>query len=245
MTNKAKARGSAFTQMRTCRFATIAGAGACANTPGVAAPVEEARHGRRYTVSHPPKPCNYCGGVKPPGRGRKACDQCMALAPERRLEADRIRNRANGRYANADPSELLRRSHKHAPAGMKWCAQCRQYRPVAEFGANRTDKGHRAKNGHGLAAYCKSCASAYQHAYSGRQFGITAEEYRARFTAQGGRCAICSQPPEPRRRLAVDHDHQTGRVRGLLCRRCNQSIIGASGDDPALLRRAADYLEAE
>ena len=58
--------------------------------------------------------------------------------------------------------------------------------------------------------------------------------------AQNGVCAICQQNPKDRR-LAVDHDHRTMRVRGLLCNTCNRAI-GQMGDDPVRLRRAAEYL---
>lgn len=79
-----------------------------------------------------------------------------------------------------------------------------------------------------------------------RKYGIDEAQYRALAEAQGHKCAICRQPPKPRRgvvRLHVDHDHATGAVRGLLCYACNWAL-GKFGDDPALLRRAADYLSA-
>ncbi len=65
--------------------------------------------------------------------------------------------------------------------------------------------------------------------------------------AQKGLCAICGKPETlvvrgKVRRLAVDHDHLTGRVRRLLCLGCNTGI-GKFQHDPALLRAAADYLE--
>lgn len=63
---------------------------------------------------------------------------------------------------------------------------------------------------------------------------------------QGGGCALCGKKPEEQKRyskfLHVDHDHDTGRVRGLLCDRHNL-LIEQWGHDPALLRRAAAYLE--
>ena len=72
---------------------------------------------------------------------------------------------------------------------------------------------------------------------------ITANEliYEALLTAQGGVCAICGKPPKTRR-LHVDHDHQTGRVRGLLCFTCNRFVLGKYAT-AAKLRAAADYLE--
>jgi hypothetical protein len=72
-------------------------------------------------------------------------------------------------------------------------------------------------------------------------YGITQEQYDTMFEAQGGVCAICGG--KRRYLLAVDHCHKTGRVRGLLCKLCNGRILTAAKDDPAILRRAADYLE--
>ena len=75
-----------------------------------------------------------------------------------------------------------------------------------------------------------------------RKFGISLEEYDAMLAEQGGVCAVCSRPPTPGISLHVDHDHGTGRIRGLLCFRCNNAL-GDLEDDPALLRAAAHYLE--
>jgi hypothetical protein len=75
-----------------------------------------------------------------------------------------------------------------------------------------------------------------------RKYGITLEHYEQMFADQRGVCAICGLPPEPNRRLAVDHCHATGAVRGLLHSGCNLAL-GNLRDDPVLLRAAADYLE--
>lgn len=83
------------------------------------------------------------------------------------------------------------------------------------------------------------------------QYRIRLTEYRALLEAQGGGCAICSAPEAGGRgRFHVDHDHSCcpgnkscGEcVRGLLCHNCNTGI-GSMGDDAAMLRKAADYLE--
>lgn len=82
-----------------------------------------------------------------------------------------------------------------------------------------------------------------------KQYGLTPESYEELLASQGSVCAICQLPErgvdsrtgEPRR-LSVDHDHATYRVRGLLCIRCNQAI-GQFADDPARLHRAIDYLD--
>lgn len=75
-----------------------------------------------------------------------------------------------------------------------------------------------------------------------RTFGITDEQYEMILTQQQGRCGICGKKPLTRR-LAVDHCHKIGFVRGLLCPTCNQAI-GKFNDDTCLLVRAASYLRA-
>lgn len=57
-----------------------------------------------------------------------------------------------------------------------------------------------------------------------RTFGITIEQYDAMLAEQGGGCAICGRRPSETISLHVDHDHETGRIRGLLCFRCNNSL---------------------
>lgn len=75
------------------------------------------------------------------------------------------------------------------------------------------------------------------------KYGMTIADYARMLQEQEGRCAICGSD-SPRGRyanFAVDHDHETGQVRGLLCYPCNVGL-GNYGDDPELLQRAIDYL---
>ncbi len=73
------------------------------------------------------------------------------------------------------------------------------------------------------------------------KFGINLEEYERCVRDQDGCCAICDEPQTGDRKLAVDHDHETGEVRALLCTRCNVAI-GLLRDDPVLAERVAGYL---
>ncbi len=78
-------------------------------------------------------------------------------------------------------------------------------------------------------------------------YGITPARVDEMFMEQGGVCAICRLPAEmlpsgKRKRLNIDHCHLTGKVRGLLCSKCNKGI-GQLNDDPDLLRKAVAYLE--
>lgn len=75
-----------------------------------------------------------------------------------------------------------------------------------------------------------------------RDYGITLAQFESMLASQRYRCAICLTLLHGRRAAHVDHDHKTGRVRGILCTHCNRGI-GCLRDDPAALRRAARYLE--
>ncbi len=79
-----------------------------------------------------------------------------------------------------------------------------------------------------------------------RAYGLTPEQYDAMLAAQNGVCLLCGDAPNPNgvraaSRLHVDHDHETGRVRALLCNHCNRGI-GAFRDDPDLMQRASLYV---
>ena len=73
-----------------------------------------------------------------------------------------------------------------------------------------------------------------------KEYGISIEEYDERLKKQNGCCAICLKQPS-KKRLAVDHSHSTGKIRGLLCSNCN-TAIGKFKDDKSLLAKAIDYL---
>ncbi len=57
-----------------------------------------------------------------------------------------------------------------------------------------------------------------------RTFGITVEQYEEMVNGQGGECRICHKTPKEKQRLHIDHDHETGRIRGLLCFNCNTAL---------------------
>lgn len=83
------------------------------------------------------------------------------------------------------------------------------------------------------------------------KYGLTTDDYDKMLANQGSVCAICRNPETGVDRrtgklwpLAVDHDHATGKVRGLLCRRCNQ-VIGTMEDRVDLMHAAIAYLDAK
>lgn len=72
------------------------------------------------------------------------------------------------------------------------------------------------------------------------EYGITLEDYEIMYEEQNGVCAIC-EGTDMNRMLSVDHCHDTGRVRGLLCGTCNRAL-GLFKDSPELLKRAKEYV---
>lgn len=141
----------------------------------------------------------------------------------------------------------------------KVCSKCGKEKPVSEFYRRTASKD-------GLNASCKECtkkaaaerrerqrksmvledarrADAQKRRNLQRLYGISLEEYEKMFYEQGRCCAICRRAADDfDRDLAVDHDHNTGKVRGLLCPDCNRGL-GGFNDDIELIRKALRYLE--
>lgn len=74
-----------------------------------------------------------------------------------------------------------------------------------------------------------------------RVYHLKPGEYERLYVGQNGRCAICERATGASRKLSVDHDHDTGEVRGLLCRTCN-NMLGHARDDYRMFAEAARYL---
>lgn len=148
------------------------------------------------------------------------------------------------------------------PDGHKQCQKCRQVKPLSDFYPRKTDRRRPYVRKPEYSEYrprCKSCESEdnrrqkqtilgqeYHKNYRlVRRFGITLEQYEQMRAVQGGGCAICGKTRFDDVRehdLAVDHDHSTGVVRGLLCRDCNVAL-GKFGDSLDVLKKAVAYLE--
>lgn len=107
----------------------------------------------------------------------------------------------------------------------------------------REDKRERAQRDYATKwEYRAKAAAASRRNRLKRVYGITEEEYNAILAHQDGKCAICKRKPGAQR-LAVDHDHGTNRIYGLLCTTCNRDLLGKCGRRAEKFRAAADYLE--
>jgi hypothetical protein len=140
----------------------------------------------------------------------------------------------------------------------KHCSKCKKYKAFSHFPWNTPYRGA-VKRRH---SHCRECQRKKARAWIAdpknkeryhagrvrRAYGIPEGEYQAMLAAQGGVCAICKKAERainPRtgkpRHLDVDHDHKTGKVRGLLCSTCNNGL-GCFQDDRQLLASADKYL---
>lgn len=124
------------------------------------------------------------------------------------------------------------------------CRRCRTARPTTDF--HLCGNGERRRN---ICAQCRSEADLRER--HGRrspenrlreklrgQYGITLEQYQEMLETQNGLCAMCGTEPSGKRRLVVDHCHESGRVRALLCNPCNTGL----GAYEKLRSQAAVYL---
>lgn len=135
----------------------------------------------------------------------------------------------------------------------KRCACCKKIKPTTEFAR----KKHRDK--WGFYAYCDTCKKQKAKDYSSKtdskivirrrelkKYGITLEDQQRMYAEQGGRCKICGKEiflfgDRKKDTAHVDHDHLTGRVRGLLCQECNTGL-GKFNDSVENLKSAINYI---
>lgn len=145
----------------------------------------------------------------------------------------------------------------------KECTKCKQFKPLTEF-----YKEPRTKIG--LQARCKVCHQnacenyrknhpeiyrkaslkhwhdldeKKKHQQWIKRYGLSAEKYNEMFKKQNGVCKICEKECLSHSVLSVDHCHKTGKIRGLLCVKCNTSL-GMLNDDISLFYKAIEYLKS-
>ena len=184
------------------------------------------------------KECRHCRTVKALEAFDRSKDGLQGRAA-RCKDCRRAYNRA-AYYRKRDGTPALR--PLRSTGQPKACLDCGQVQePDAFFRSTRSSDGR--------SSYCKPCHGVRVQASKDKKggsrdyhlrlrYGITAAEADAMLESQGGRCASCRERPAQH----VDHDHLTGKVRGMLCSCCNQGL-GSFRDDARHLRRAIDYLE--
>lgn len=129
--------------------------------------------------------------------------------------------------------ECYRKTDKYKAIQKK--TEQREERKLARLESSRSAKSRAVQKAYRQSERCKYLKKLQRE----RKYGI---EYDVEFARQDGLCKLCREKQQTEKAFAIDHDHETGLFRGLLCDACNISI-GRFKDDPELLRRAADYCE--
>lgn len=139
------------------------------------------------------------------------------------------------------------RRKKRFPNAYTVCSKCGQKKRLKDFSSERLvpdDLGLTLR----AVQVCWACSKARNKesmyfCQAKRRYGLKKEDYWELYQKQKGVCAICEGACRKNKRLSVDHDHGSGRVRGLLCASCNRGL-GMFLDNPLRLRKAAEYLES-
>lgn len=125
-------------------------------------------------------------------------------------------------------------------SGVRCCRICGETKPFSEF--HKDDHKARIK----IQSFCKACSSEQMFYRRFEMHGLTVDSYHAMAERQDFLCALCGAEPKPREGFhdgfAVDHDHASGKVRALLCHKCNKAL-GLLNDDSATALKAYQYLE--
>ena len=149
-----------------------------------------------------------------------------------------------------------------APVGCKWCSKCVTIKTIGEFYPSTRHKNSRhpwcsvcylslgraryrtniESNRRKARERAKRCPDTLRDIKYRMAYGISLRQYNDMLTSQNGVCAICLRADSIK--LAVDHDHASGLIRGLLCKNCNR-MIGLSRDNPVVLLAAANYVSQE
>src|ERR1035437_4775008 len=169
------------------------------------------------------KPCHLCGVEKPANGFVKNTAHKDGLSSYCR-ECERDRQKTRQKRLRARENVLV--------PDFKPCLGCKTEKRSSEFNRDRGAED-------GLSTYCKRCHSVRNRM---AKYGVTDEWYQAVLAAQSGGCSICkAKKPGGRGSWHVDHDHSTGKNRGLLCHSCNL-LLGHAKDSTEILQNAIDYL---
>lgn len=151
--------------------------------------------------------------------GTQTCRRCQVLKPVDQFWKNRAKLSGLSQYCNTC-SNLNRKETRHRAAEGKTKFKRGSYK-------------HFSEDQHRVRAREQSLI---------KEYNITIHEYNAMFNNQNGCCAICNTHQSSLKRpLDVDHDHNTGKIRGLLCFKCNTGI-GLLQEDPGILNKAIEYL---
>lgn len=183
------------------------------------------------------KRCNRCKVIKNSDEFKseklKTCNNCSDV----RNEGYRLKEGKLPKYA------IIQRDLKDAfNRGNFICKKCKVEKSITDFGI------HTGNNKYNLSRVCKECNREVDKFSTINKYGLSKKDFIAMLENQDSKCKICKSEIKYMSRFnnrtesaCVDHDHKTGKVRGLLCSNCNRGI-GLLKDDPKILKRAYKYV---
>lgn len=117
---------------------------------------------------------------------------------------------------------------------IRYCRVCRK---------DKEEKGFAPSEANGSYGKCKDCTKAFKLK---KRYGITQEQYDQMSSSQNDTCAICPKSKiHKNKKLSVDHNHKTGKIRGLLCDNCNRALGFLEADNGvSLFEKAIDYIKS-
>ena len=169
---------------------------------------------------------------------KKKCSKCYGVLPLESFYSKTTKSGTSLAVSRCKPCTLKDAKEKYAndptPLSEEELARSRAY-----HAANKEARNSRAKTVRDADPDRERNRKLLQ------RFGITLDEYNNMHDVQNGLCKICGNPEDLDRRLAVDHDHKTGRVRGLLCFKCNVFLGHIEKMGLATIATILDYLDEE
>lgn len=210
--------------------------------------------------SFPDRECEVCRTSFVPRREvDKTCSLDCQIQHRRRLSRDRSARYYKPRPPRPDVEcESCKATIPTPKTGPKprWCSTCRANKEDERArGRKAVRRCHKcqvpvpeAKRQPGVAV-CDDCRidprkhrEAHERRRRLRRYGITQDEYDQMLVDQGGRCPGCQTTEPGVKGWCIDHCHKSGKVRALMCGRCN-TMLGLADENPAVLRALADFLE--
>ena len=172
--------------------------------------------------------------IAPPGFCQCGCGEQTRIDPKTKQPREYVRGHNRRAITLSD--------------GRRICRKCGEAKPLEEFTKRSSERFVDGRD-----PWCKKCYAAKQRYYYQRsreqyatasyrrkiknKYGISWDQFEQRLKEQGGGCAICDSTDN----LVVDHCHDSGRARGIICKPCNTGI-GQLGDNAERVLRAAKYL---
>ncbi len=179
--------------------------------------------------------------LKNPPAAEKCCERCQTIKPSSAFWTHG--SVKDGLHAWCKACENSARKGKEpVPIGHKYCPNCEKVKPLVEFYTNK-------RRHDGYDQKCIQCAATtHQRTYIRHKYGLTPQEHAQILESQNGVCAICGKAEATihlgkELRLSVDHDHASGRTRGLLCYRCNHFVGYVERYGAAGLKKVLEYLK--